>query len=488
MKIKKLILLPALSLAITGCTQDPSFTESVESASSSSAPFSSSESSVYSDGSDVSSVTDTSSMDESTFNGILSANGVTVYRNPSNLSHNLSSNVSSSEGFVSFKKKMKVFSNKLSELFVKSNFKGNENFVLSPLSIELCLGLAIRCAEGETRNEILAAFGMDYETFNANYKLYFDYLNRTTENNMNNVISQLLLTNSIWFDDDIKLKDSGLDALRDDYYCHSYGVDFDKNNAKANEAMREFIKYNTKGLIDPQLDNSRYTLFVLINTLYSKALWDEKGNDLPDASAEYTFTNSNGTISDKRLLQGYYDEGKPMYTDDFSCFFTSLYGYRLFFVRPNEGKNLKDVFDRNAMNYVLDENNIIEQDDEKMEKYYTRCVFPQFNASGDFDLNEVLENDLGIQSLFDVDECNMSGITDKDVYCDQIRHIATLDVNKKGLEGAAVTYMSLCGAGMEPEDPYTHLHYTFVVDKEFGFIVTRYDSVVFSGVVNNIDK
>jgi hypothetical protein len=45
----------------------------------------------------------------------------------------------------------------------------------------------------------------------------------------------------------------------------------------------------------------------------------------------------------------------------------------------------------------------------------------------------------------------------------------------------------MAGAGAPQPDPYTYLKYTFVVDKEFGFIVTRYGNVVFSGVVNNID-
>ena len=103
-------------------------------------------------------------------------------------------------------------------------------------------------------------------------------------------------------------------------------------------------------------------------------------------------------------------------------------------------------------------------------------------------MKEVLQSGFGIRSLFSDATCDMSGITDEGVYCDKIRHIATLDVNKKGLEGAAITSMSLCGAGMEPIDPYTHIHDTFVVDKEFGFIVTSGDGVVFSGVVNNIDQ
>lgn len=489
MKNKKLILLPVLSLVVTGCTQDPSFTESVESASSSSAPFSSSESSVYSDNSDVSSVTDTNSIDESVERSIvIDENGVTQYRDPSNLSHAYNYSDEDTESYITFKNKMKGFSNKLSELLVNKHFKKDGNLVFSPLSIELCLGLAMRCAGGQTRNEILAAFGMDYDTFNANYKLFFNSLLGTWKNNMNDTISELLLTNSIWVDDDIALKDSGLDALRDDYYCHSFGADFDGDNAKANKAMRDFIYQNTNGLLNPQLNLPASTLFVLMNTLYSKALWYEDGDDLNDASSQYEFTNSDGTVSNKRLLDGKYCRGKAMYTDDFSAFYTSLYGYRIYFVKPNEGKNLKDVFDRSTMKYVLDEDNIVEQDDVKMEKYSTKCIFPQFNAYGDFEINDVLQEDLGINSLFSYGACDMSGVTDENVYCQGIRHIATLDVNKKGMEGAAVTYAWMAGAGAPQPDPYTYLNYTFVVDKEFGFIVTRYDNVVFSGIVNNIDR
>jgi hypothetical protein len=36
--------------------------------------------------------------------------------------------------------------------------------------------------------------------------------------------------------------------------------------------------------------------------------------------------------------------------------------------------------------------------------------------------------------------------------------------------------------------PYTLVQDTFVVDKEFGFILTYMDGVIFSGIVNNIDK
>ena len=80
----------------------------------------------------------------------------------------------------------------------------------------------------------------------------------------------------------------------------------------------------------------------------------------------------------------------------------------------------------------------------------------------------------------------MSCLTDATLFCDEVVHIAKLDVNKSGIEGAAVTYMAYPGdAG---PGPYTLVQDTFVVDKEFGFVLTYGDAVVFSGIVNNIDK
>lgn len=473
MKIKNLILLPALSMILASCASvnsDSSF------------------SSIYKIDDPISSSSSdgiSSELPISSFQ--FSVDGVNTLRNPSELSHTISSADYMSDSFKDFRAKIKAFSTKLSDIFTKRFFDNNSNFVMSPLSIEMCLGLAMRSAGGQTRNEILTALDMDYETFNANYKLYFNYLYHSYKNNMDYTTSQLLLTNSIWIDDDVTLKDSGLDALRDDYYCYSYDVDFDKNNAEANQAIKEFINYHTRGLINPDLQLSPQTLFVLMNILYIKDIWNDMGGDLRYAPSTYKFTNSDASISNKQLLDGYYVEGKPIVTDDYSCFYTeTLNYYRLYFVKPNEGKNLKDVFNKDTMNYVLDKNNIVIKDDEKMEEYETKCYFPEFEVAGDYELSEIFHNDLGIESMFVPGRCNMSSLTDDDVYCSEIKHLTKLEVNKKGIEGAAVTYMAYAGA--TGPGPYTLVQDTFVVDKEFGFILTYNDSVVFSGVVNNIDK
>ena len=387
--------------------------------------------------------------------------------------------------YILFKSKMKEFSYRLSEVLAKREFEDGKNFAISPLSIELCLGLAIRSASGRTRQELLDALDVDFETFNASYSIFYRELNRQMFSNTDDLNSELLLTNSIWIDDDYTLKEDCLDALENDYYCYSYHVDFDEHNSDANKAIREFNKEKTKGLIDQDLKLSPQTLFVLMNTLYLKDIWNEGGHDLSYANNTYRFKNSNGSYSNKLLLSGYYLDGHAIENEDFSSFFTSTEnGYAITFIKPNEGKNIKDIFTKENIDYACNTKYVYE-DDEKYERYHTKCIFPEYRANSDIDLIEAFQEDFNVKSIFS-SSCEMKNITDGDVFCSGFNHIAKLKVDKTGIEGAAVTYMSYATqAGPNPS--YTDVYEEFVVDKEFGFILSRNQHVIFSGIVTNID-
>lgn len=413
-------------------------------------------------------------------------NGVKELRIPEGLSHKFNYNYYYDANFVSFRNKMKDFSAKLSAIIAKREYKSGENFVFSPLSVELCLGLAIRSASGTTRQELLDAIGIDYNTFNSNYKLYYDYLYKDVKNNMGYNTARLLFANSIWADDEANLKNNCLDALRDDYYCYSYEADFNGKNKETNDAIREFIKQATKGLIDQDLQLSPATLFVLMNVIYLKDIWNEVGSDLHYAPATYQFKNSDGSTSNKQLLYGNYNECRTMNNDDYSAFYTSTdSGFRIYFIKPNEGKNIKDIFNKDTINHVVDSNNYVYQDNEKLERYFTRCLFPEYEANGNFDLAKVFKEELNVTSIFG-GSCNMSNLTDDNVYCSDFQQIAKLKVDKSGIEGAAVTYMAYAGAA--GPDEYKEVYEDFIVDQEFGYVVASSDNIIFSGIVTNIDK
>ena len=180
------------------------------------------------------------------------------------------------------------------------------------------------------------------------------------------------------------------------------------------------------------------------------------------------------------------DGGRTMNNDDYSAFHTSTNsGFKIYFIKANEGKNIKDVFNKDTINYVVNYKNYVTQDDEKLERYYTQCYFPEYEANGDFDLAKLFKEELNVTSLFS-GSCDMSNLTDDDVYCSDFQQIAKLKVDKSGIEGAAVTYMAYAGA--LGRDEYTEIHEKFIVDQEFGYVVASDDNIIFSGIVTNIDK
>ena len=407
-------------------------------------------------------------------------------RSPEGLSHSYNYNETRSEEYLLFKSKFKSLSTRLSESFAKREFEENKNLALSPLSIEMCLGLAIRSGSGKTREELLNIFGIDYENFNKYYSLFYNELSFEKKNSFQQLLAQLFMTNSIWIDNDVALLDSGLDALRDDYYCYSYEVDFDKNNKNTNDAISEFISEKTKGLIKPNLNLPNEVSFVLMNTLYLKDIWNEEGNDLTYAPATYKFKNLDGSYSSKNLLSGQYVLGRTLENDSYSAFKTfTESGFGLYFIKPNQDVDILDVFNSENIEYVVDENNYIVLDNGKFERYHTNCIFPEFIGECDTDLKKMFKEDFNVQTLFDT-SCDFSNLARDSVYCEEFKQIAKLEVNKKGIEGAAVTYMAMCGAS-GPDERYTDVYETFVVDKEFGYVLTYNDAILFSGITTNID-
>ncbi|MDE6104900.1 MAG: serpin family protein, partial [Clostridia bacterium] len=95
-----------------------------------------------------------------------------------------------------------------------------------------------------------------------------------------------------------------------------------------------------------------------------------------------------------------------------------------------------------------------------------------------------LLKDMGIKALFDKDKCDFSSLSDDKLACSQVRHVTKLQVDKKGIEGAAVTIIQMDGM---PAPEFEEVYLDFAVDRAFGFIITDGDGVqLFSGAVNKV--
>lgn len=402
----------------------------------------------------------------------------------------LSYNSDKEVGYQDFLNKLDNFALKLTFQIYNDSDK-SANTCISPVSVYMALALATECSNGKTREEILNAVGVTYEEVKVFTKYLYAYANKEYyyENvfGKDKICAFEELSNSIWINDTTELLDIGVNSLANNYNCDIFKVPFLKRTSTASKTIQKYIKNKTHGLIDSHFEFSPETLVALINTFYLKEIWNKDGDELTFTTDYYDFVNDDGSIKKTKLLNGYYIQGKAYTEESFSSFYVETnHGFQIKFILPSEGYSLEEVFiteNLAKINHISDYGYI---DHENKQLHYTRALFPEFKSSFDEDIANVLKKDFGIISLFS-SECDFSNITLESVYCSSVIHKCSLEVNKKGIEGAAVTIMPMCGESGPIEESYIKVYHDFVVNKAFGFVVTDTDNtILFSGVVNQI--
>ena len=395
------------------------------------------------------------------------------------------------ENFKEFLPTYQEFASKMAYEYVDS-YKEDENISISPLSIYMALAMANKCSDNETEKQISNALNTTTDKLDLNMKSFLDlcykeYYEEDYLKKENVLIASEELSNSIWFNNALDVKEDCLQELASNYYVDSYYADFSSNPTSVSKEISKFIENKTKGLIKPTLEFSEDTAMVILNTLYLKDLWNNYGYDLNYTSNEYDFKNIDNSITKSKFLSGYYNQGRVYNEETFSHFYTvTNTNFKLKFIVPSEGYSIYDVFTKENIMKVTQMKDYNTFDHENKLQYQTKVIFPEYETSCDKVINELLKERFGIVDLFTEGVCDFSSISDVDMYCNMIRHISKLQVNKKGIEGAAVTIMEEYGEAM-PSEKYKIVDEEFLVDKAFGLVlIDRYDIPVFSGIVTNI--
>ena len=361
-----------------------------------------------------------------------------------------------------------------------------KNFAVSPISVYMALAMSAECTAGETRSELLTALNITYPVLKEQFADFYRSLIAEHKTYEGDVTGRVDLSNSIWVDTSTKPKEACIQTLTDKYLCYSYSTDFRHDNKGANQAIRDFVKDKTRGLIDQDFQLTEDTLFALINTLYLKDMWNGSGSDLSFTEKEYEFTERDGTVKSLNLLQKGHSPGRICETKTFTHYYAQTYnGYKIKFILPKAGYTVGDVFTEENLAAVNALSDYKAVDANKKIRYFTRCLFPEFSADFNQDVKPLLQSDFGVQKFFTA-QCEFSTLTDENVVCGKVQHATKLTVDKTGVEGAAVTIGAMEGTSSGP-DEYTDVYEDFVVDGAFGFILTdRYGTTLFSGVINQI--
>lgn len=394
-------------------------------------------------------------------------------------------NYLNSPEYLNFIKQIGYFSTDLTEKVYNKYQTKYDQFTISPLSIYMALAMGAASASPDGQIELSEMLGISYEDILEYTKYLYSSLNQSYYDEYNKLMYMIQLSNSIWLNDSLDYKEQGVQTLRDAFYVDSYSVPFTTKNEEANKAVQDYVRRNTKGLIDNEYSFDAYTLFLLINTLYLKDTWNSYGDELSLTPKTYSFKNINGTTKDSKLLMGNYVSGQAKQADGFEYFYTRTnHNLQLYFIKPTT-KSLDEIFTKENLALVLEDKNYNYINDELKEEYYTRCLFPTFEASFNEDLVDLLKDEYGITSIFKSQSANFNQITAEECYTSQLIHQTKLIVDETGIEGAAVTIM-VNGAESEPDPSYQKVFYDFIIDQGFGFMIVKNNTILFSGAIKNI--
>lgn len=342
----------------------------------------------------------------------------------------------------------------------------SENFVVSPVSIKLALGLAIEGAKDETKTEMLNALGIESETslrelskemceisleVEESVKYKSDMIGRYGEE-VNK--SKFTVTNSIW-----KNKDR-LGSLKEDYKKSM----LENYNAKAEEVasldmedtINGYVKENTNNLIPTIVDDSvKDANTVLVNTVYLNDNWSEGLFD------EYNTKIKKFTTIDNSKV-----EKEFMCTTD-----------RFKYYEDKETKLLLTETDNGfGVLYVLGDNSNIVEKMNKMESCEVIVEVPKMDIESEFKEKYMVNfmNSLGVKKAFNEWEADFSGMfdisMDSNIYIEDIIHKTKLTTDEKGIEAAAVTAVLMYDitSALPDEKPKPK---EFIANEPFSFYV-----------------
>ncbi|HEY8499736.1 MAG TPA: serpin family protein [Clostridia bacterium] len=347
---------------------------------------------------------------------------------------------------------------------------GNENILISPLSIVSALAMTANGAENETLSQMEEFFRSDIDGLNEFLHAYRLYLPTADK-------YKVSLANSIWFKDkeSLTIEKKFLQTNKDYYDAEVYKAPFDdstKNDINA------WVNKKTDGQIQKLLEEKppEDSVMYLINALSFDAEWQSIYKDTSVRKGEFTAQDgSKKTVDFMHSTEYGYIElphaigfSKP-YAD-----------YRYFFVAllPDEGLEVSDFIGSLDGETLI--NAVKNQKDDMVH-----ASMPKFAFEYSKELSEALK-ELGIKDAFDSELADFSSLghsNDGNIFISRVIHKTKIEVDERGTKAGAVTAVVMAEGTAAPAEPkivkLNRPFFFMIVDSEFNMLI-------FMGVLNDV--
>lgn len=221
---------------------------------------------------------------------------------------------------------------------VYANRNEGDNLMISPISLEVDLGMFINGLEGETLKEVLKTMGLENytkEQINDFFQTMMKGIEKADE------IVTFKSANSFWYTKNGEVNKDFASLLKNSYDAKTEAVDF--SDPKTKDVINSWCAENTENRITKMIEETDpLDLFHLMNAVYFRARWEEEFS--PSMTKKEPFYFADGKTEDVDMM---FQNKIAYYGESDALQFTYLpfidYSFSMLLFQPKEGVDLADA-------------------------------------------------------------------------------------------------------------------------------------------------
>ncbi|XP_077295334.1 antichymotrypsin-2-like [Arctopsyche grandis] len=343
----------------------------------------------------------------------------------------------------------------------------DKNLIVSPLSIEIILGLMSIGARGDTQKEINDALHLpDSETLISTFQSTTSRL-KTIQEVVLNIANKVYVKDGAAFELTPAFKSVAVDNFSSDVE----NIDF-SNNERAARTINEWVKIKTnnkiKDIVSSNALNSD-TRVVLLNAIYFQGNWRFPFDKSRVQKRKFNKNKIEQIDVDMMFKSDYFPYADLPEWDanilslpyrDIDTYLAIILPYKIDGLAALEaniyGANITDVLQR-------------------MQRAHINLMIPKFKIETTIDLSNILP-ELGIKLLFDDQKADLYHLlkSHEQISVSDAKQKAFIEVDEQGTKAAAIT-----GISVAPNSAVQEI--SFEADRPFFYmLINKYD-IIFCG-------
>ena len=347
------------------------------------------------------------------------------------------------------------------------NAVGADDYIVSPLSLQILLGMVLDGAGGETAGQIVDVLG-----YGAGEQAEVDRFCQSLLKQLPRLDRQVKLSmaDALFADKDFPVLSSYKTQVSRFYQAEISNLDF-SNQAGTLKTINDWCSKNTNGLIPKMLDAvSPDARLFLLNALYFKGQWKEPFNK--DVTRDEPFTDEAGSQSQVKMM---IQKNKFAYSENDIFQAVSIpYGsgsYSMTAFLPKAGHKVSEVVsDLKSTGWDTFRGG--------MQSCDVTLWRPKFETKFSVQLADILSA-MGMPDAFDIVKADFSALSKRPLYLLFVKQDAIIKVDEEGTEAAAVSIAAYVEKAIKPEVPPV----VFKADHPFLYLITESSTgaILFAG-------